>query len=83
VFEFLGIIFLGLIVGLFARFLMPGPTVRGFVMTSLLGIAGALVGRQIGLAFQWEGGGFLLAVLGAMLILFVYRLVQMAMQKKP
>jgi len=83
--SFLWTIIIGLFVGLVARLLMPGPTVQGFIMTSLLGIGGAVVGRFVGLAFGWYQGfertGFLMAVLGAMLILFVYRLVQLAMAK--
>lgn len=72
-------IIIGLFVGLVARLLMPGPTVKGFVMTSLLGIGGAVVGRWVGQAFGWYGPmeavGFFMSVLGAMLILFVYRLI--------
>lgn len=68
----------GLVVGAVARLLMPGRDPIGFIMTALLGIAGALVaswgGRQLGWYAEGDGIGFLAAVLGAMLILFLYRL---------
>jgi uncharacterized membrane protein YeaQ/YmgE (transglycosylase-associated protein family) len=77
-FGFIGAILIGLFVGLVARLLMPGKSVQGFVMTSLLGIAGAVVGRWVGEAVGWyrpeEGVGFFMAVLGSMLILFAYQL---------
>jgi len=77
---FLWAILIGLFVGLVARLFMPGPTVKGFIMTSLLGIGGSVVGRWVGQAFGWYGPqdptGFFMSVLGALLILFVYRLAQ-------
>ncbi|TVQ76635.1 MAG: GlsB/YeaQ/YmgE family stress response membrane protein [Bradymonadales bacterium] len=78
--AFIWTIILGLFIGLVARLLMPGKTVQGFIMTALLGVGGAVVGKWIGQAFGWYGpydaAGFLMGVLGAMLILFVYRLLQ-------
>lgn len=69
---------IGLVVGAVARLLMPGRDPLGFVMTALLGVAGALVAGWAGRQFGWygdgDGVGFLAAVLGAMLILFLYRL---------
>ena len=71
-------IILGLVIGLVARFLMPGPNPAGFIVTALLGIAGAVVAKWVGQAFGWydetQGVGFIAAVLGAMLILFVYHM---------
>lgn len=73
-------ILLGLIAGVLAKALMPGDDPGGFVVTVLIGIAGALIG-----GFLWnvltgndgygdlDIGGILIAVLGAMLLLFVYR----------
>ena len=71
-------IILGLIAGVLAKWIMPGKDGGGFIVTSLLGIAGAFVGGWIG-AFLGLGttGGFSLgsivtATLGALLILFIY-----------
>lgn len=75
---FIWALLIGLVVGAVARLLMPGREPLGFVMTALLGVAGALVaswaGRQLGWYGEGDGAGFLAAVLGAMLILFAYRL---------
>jgi len=69
---------IGLIVGAVAKLLMPGRDGGGMVITSLLGVAGALLasflGQQLGWYYYGEPVGFLAAVLGAMLILFLYRL---------
>ena len=71
-------ILIGFIVGLIAKFLMPGRDPGGFIVTVLLGIAGAFLAGYMGRAFNWympgEPAGFLASVLGAMLILFIYRL---------
>ena len=73
----LGWILFGLIVGALAKLLMPGRDPGGFVTTTLLGIVGALVGgfagRLLGLYHQGESAGYIMATLGAVLILFVYR----------
>lgn len=73
----LGWIVFGLIVGVLARFLTPGPDPGGLILTILLGIAGALLGGFIGRGFGWYGEedpvGFLMALLGAVLILVVRR----------
>lgn len=70
---------IGLIVGAVAKFLMPGKDPGGFIITSLLGIAGAFVGTWAGQTFGLYAAGaqagFIASVLGAMLLLFVYRLV--------
>lgn len=75
----LATIFIGLIVGLVARFLMPGRDPMGFILTALLGIAGAWLGSwigvQSGMYAQGEPAGFLMSVIGAVLVLFIYRLV--------
>lgn len=75
--EFLGWIFVGLIAGAIARFVMPGRDPGGCVVTMLLGIAGALlaayVGRLLGIYRPDERASFVAAVLGAIAILAVYR----------
>ena len=72
-------ILLGLIADGIAKLLMPGKDPGGCVITILLGIAGALVAGFIGKAVGWydqnEGAGFIAAIVGAFLILLVYRLV--------
>jgi uncharacterized membrane protein YeaQ/YmgE (transglycosylase-associated protein family) len=77
-FGVLGWIVFGLIVGIIAKLLMPGKDPGGFVVTILLGIAGALVGgwagRAMGLYTEGEGAGFFMALLGSILLLAIYRL---------
>jgi len=74
--EVLWSIIIGFIVGLFARALMPGRDVQGFIMTTLLGIGGALVGRflgqGVGLYTPDQQAGFFMSLLGAMILLFLY-----------
>ena len=73
----LGWILFGLIVGAVAKLLMPGRDPGGIIVTMLLGIAGALVGGFIGRALGFYGpgnvAGFVMAVIGSVLLLFVYR----------
>jgi uncharacterized membrane protein YeaQ/YmgE (transglycosylase-associated protein family) len=74
----IGWIIFGLIVGAVAKFLMPGPDPGGWIVTILLGIAGALVGGFLGRAVGWYGpndaAGFLMALVGALVLLGLYRL---------
>ena len=76
-FGFLGWIIFGLIVGALAKLLMPGKDPGGIIITMLLGIAGALlggwIGRAMGLYGPDEPAGFLMALLGAILLLGLYR----------
>lgn len=73
----LGWILFGLIVGIVAKLLMPGRDPGGFIVTILLGIVGALLGGFLGRVAGWYGpndaAGFLMSVLGAVLVLFIYR----------
>ena len=77
--SILGWIGFGLVVGVVARFLMPGRDPGGFVITSALGIVGALLGGYIGRALGWyrpgDPVGFLMAVLGAIILLVIYRVL--------
>lgn len=72
-------ILFGLVVGVVAKLLMPGRDPGGFIITILLGIAGAFVGGMIGRALGFYGpgdvAGFIMATLGAILILIIYRVV--------
>ena len=74
----IGWIIFGLIVGIIGKFLMPGRDPGGIVVTILLGIGGALlggwVGQAMGLYGEGEPAGFVMAVLGAIVLLFLYRL---------
>ena len=67
----------GLVVGIVAKFLMPGRDPGGFVITAVLGIVGALVGgfvgRVIGLYREGDPVGFIMAVVGAIIVLLIYR----------
>lgn len=75
----LGWIVIGGIAGAVAKLLMPGKDPGGCIITILLGIAGALLAGFIGRSIGWydgnEGAGFIAAIIGAFLILFIYRLV--------
>ena len=76
--SILGWIIFGAIVGVIAKFLMPGDDPGGIIVTILLGIVGALIGGFIGRALGMYGpdqqaGGFIMSVLGAILVLWGYR----------
>lgn len=72
-------IIIGLVVGIVAKFLMPGRDPGGFIVTTLLGIAGAIVANFVGQKAGWyapgEPAGFLAAVIGAMGLLLICRLL--------
>lgn len=75
--EFLWWILFGLVVGAIAKLLMPGTDPGGWIVTILLGIAGSFVGGFVARALsdsQTQTVGFIGSVLGAMLLLFLYRL---------
>lgn len=70
---------IGLVVGVVAKFLMPGRDPGGFIITALIGVAGAFIAHFLGQKMGWysEGQpvGFLASVVGAMLLLGLYRLI--------
>jgi uncharacterized membrane protein YeaQ/YmgE (transglycosylase-associated protein family) len=71
------IIIIGFVAGVIARFLSPGPyDPKGFILTTLLGIAGAFLATFIGQSIGWyradQGAGFIAATLGALLVLFIW-----------
>ncbi len=72
-------IIIGFLAGVVAKFLMPGRDPGGFIITTLLGIAGAFVATYLGEAVGWyragEGAGFIGAIVGAIIILAIYRMV--------
>ncbi len=72
-------IIIGLLIGLVARFFMPGRDTMGFLLTTLLGVGGALIAQFLGQAMHLyspgEPAGFIASVLGAMLILWFGRMM--------
>lgn len=77
--SILGIIFIGLIVGLIARFIKPGNDSMGWIMTILLGIGGSIAatygGQALGIYEAGEAAGFIGAVIGAIILLVLYGLI--------
>ncbi|MES2137653.1 MAG: GlsB/YeaQ/YmgE family stress response membrane protein [Pseudomonadota bacterium] len=76
----IGWIVIGGLAGAIAKLLMPGRDPGGCIITVLLGIAGALVAGWLGRAIGWygsndQGAGFIAAIVGAFLLLLIYRLV--------
>ena len=76
--DLIGTLVIGLIIGAVAKLLMPGRDPGGCLITILLGIAGAFIAGYLGRAIGWyepgEPAGFIASVIGAMLILLLYRL---------
>jgi uncharacterized membrane protein YeaQ/YmgE (transglycosylase-associated protein family) len=76
----LGWVLFGLVVGIVAKLLMPGRDPGGFIITTILGIVGAVVGgflgRSLGLYGPGEPAGFLMATLGAVVLLLIYRMLR-------
>jgi uncharacterized membrane protein YeaQ/YmgE (transglycosylase-associated protein family) len=79
-FTLIGTAFVGLIVGAIARWLAPGPNPGGFFVTILIGIAGSFIARFLGSSlFGWyrdgDAPGWIMSIIGAMLLLWVYRML--------
>jgi uncharacterized membrane protein YeaQ/YmgE (transglycosylase-associated protein family) len=72
-------ILFGLVVGIIAKLLMPGRDPGGFIITILLGIAGALLGGFLGQSMGWyaegESAGWIVSILGAIVLLALYRML--------
>jgi uncharacterized membrane protein YeaQ/YmgE (transglycosylase-associated protein family) len=73
----LWIIVVGLVAGIIARYLAPGPNnPQGFILTAVLGIAGAFLATFIGQMIGWyradQGAGFITATIGAIVVLFIW-----------
>lgn len=68
---------IGLVVGAVAKLLMPGKDPGGFIITALLGVAGSVIATYLGQALGWyregQSAGFIMSVIGAILLLVVYR----------
>ena len=78
-FGVIGWILFGAIVGAVAKLLMPGRDPGGFIVTMLLGIAGAVIGGFVGRALGFygpnQGAGWLMSIVGAILLLWIYRMM--------
>jgi uncharacterized membrane protein YeaQ/YmgE (transglycosylase-associated protein family) len=78
-FGLIGTILFGLIVGFIAKLLMPGKDPGGVIITILLGIVGSVLGRWVGRAMGMYGpedaAGFLMSLIGAVLLLAIYRMM--------
>ncbi len=76
--SLIGQIVFGLVIGIIAKFLMPGRDPGGFIITAIIGMAGAVIGTFVGRAF-WGGAnyeaGWLAAIFGAIILLAGYRLI--------
>lgn len=77
--SILAMILFGLVVGVIAKLLMPGRDPGGFFITILLGIAGSFlgsfVGRMLGFYGENESAGWIMSILGAILLLALYRVL--------
>jgi uncharacterized membrane protein YeaQ/YmgE (transglycosylase-associated protein family) len=75
--SFLWMLVVGLVVGAVAKFFMPGRDPGGAIVTMLIGVAGSVIAGFIGRAAGWyaegEGAGFIASILGAVLLLAIYR----------
>ena len=78
--HWLWTIIIGLVVGAVAKLQMPGKDPGGFIITMLLGIAGSLVGTWLGRMVGWyqegESAGFIMSVIGAIILLAIYHFVR-------
>ena len=76
---------IGLIVGALAKLMMPGKSPGGIWITMALGIAGSIVATYVGQLIGWyragQSAGFIMSILGAVLLLFLYRLIQSRLAK--
>jgi uncharacterized membrane protein YeaQ/YmgE (transglycosylase-associated protein family) len=77
--SFIIAIIMGLIIGAVAKFIMPGRDPGGIIVTCLIGIAGSLLATFLGQRLGWygpgEGAGFIAGVVGAVVLLIIYRLM--------
>lgn len=78
--HLIGTLIIGLIVGALAKLIMPGKDPGGIIVTILIGIAGAFVGgflgRALGLYQPDQPAGFIMSLVGALILLFLYRLIK-------
>jgi uncharacterized membrane protein YeaQ/YmgE (transglycosylase-associated protein family) len=84
-FALLWELIIGLVVGAVAKFVMPGKDPGGIWITMIIGIAGSILSTYIGQAIGWyqagQGAGFIMSVVGAVVLLLIYRLIKGAAAK--
>lgn len=77
--QFLWMLIIGLVIGAIAKLIMPGKDPGGIIVTMLIGIVGSLIAGFLGRAIGWyqegEAAGFIASVVGAILLLFIYRMI--------
>ncbi len=77
---------IGLIVGALAKLIMPGKDPGGIFVTMAIGVVGSIVATYLGRLVGWyregQSAGFIMSVLGAILLLFIYRLIRGAAAKR-
>lgn len=78
--HWLWVILIGLIVGALAKLIMPGKDPAGFIITILIGIGGSVIGTWVGRAFGWyqegQSAGFLMSLIGAIILLGIYHMLR-------
>jgi uncharacterized membrane protein YeaQ/YmgE (transglycosylase-associated protein family) len=84
-FALLWELIIGLVVGAVAKFLMPGKDPGGIWITMIIGIAGSILATYIGQAIGWyqagQAAGFIMSVVGAVVLLLIYRVIKGAAAK--
>jgi len=77
--HWLWVFLIGLVVGIIAKFLVPGKDPGGIIITILIGIAGSLIATFLGRAAGWyhqgQGAGFIASLIGAIILLWIYRMI--------
>jgi len=85
--HFIWTVVIGFLAGAVAKLIMPGKDPGGFIITTLLGIAGAVLARYLGMALGWyhdeDSAGFIASVVGAIILLAIYRLFTRRRAKTP
>jgi uncharacterized membrane protein YeaQ/YmgE (transglycosylase-associated protein family) len=84
-FALLWELIIGLVVGAVAKFVMPGKDPGGIWITMIIGIAGSILATYLGQAIGWyqagQGAGFIMSVVGAVVLLLIYRVIKGAASK--
>ena len=84
-FALLWELIIGLVVGAVAKFVMPGKDPGGIWITMIIGIAGSILATYLGQAIGWyqagQGAGFIMSVVGAVVLLLIYRVIKGAATK--
>lgn len=79
-FSLIGTLLVGLVVGLLARALKPGDDKLGWIMTSMLGVAGSFLATYVGVAMGWyqqgEAAGWIASIVGAIVLLVLYGMIR-------